>query len=55
MSWIRFPLIFGTLKIKPRRHLRREELERRVPVLKLGSAYITWLPRDFDGKRETPS
>ena len=42
MSWIRVPLGVGTLKVKPRRHLRRDELDRKVPVIKLGSAYIVW-------------
>ena len=47
MSWIRVPLFFGTLKVKPRRHLRREEATGQIPVLRLGSTYITWRPRNF--------
>ena len=42
MSWLRLPLFFGTLKIKPRRHLRREEIHRTVPVVKIGNAYFVW-------------
>jgi hypothetical protein len=41
MSWIRLPLFFGTLKIKPRRHLRREEMHRKIPVVKIEPAYVT--------------
>ncbi len=52
MSWVRLPLFFGTLKIKPRRQLRREELSRKIPVKKVGSLYFTWRPRDFDHKRK---
>ena len=45
MSWFRLPLYFGTLKIKSRRHLRREEMHGRVPVLKIGRTYFVWKPR----------
>ena len=44
MSWVRLPLVFGTLKIKPRRHLRRDELAGEIPVVKIGAAYFTWRP-----------
>ncbi len=39
---LRIPLPGGTLKIKARRELRSRERERRIPVLKLGSLYVTW-------------
>jgi hypothetical protein len=45
MSWIRVPLYFGTLKVKPRSHLRREEMYGRVPVFRFGRVYLTWKPR----------
>jgi hypothetical protein len=51
MAWIRLRLFFGTLKIKPRRQLRREELNREIPVKKIGWVYVTWRPRSFDLKQ----
>ncbi len=35
-------MYFGTLKVKPRGQLRREEIYRNVPVFKVGSAYFVW-------------
>ena len=45
MAWlyIRFPI--GTLKIKPRSHLRSDEVARRVPVLDLGLVILSWWSR----------
>ena len=57
MSWVRLPLVFGTLKIKPRRHLRRDELAGEIPVVKIGTAYFTWRRhrrRHTDTARSTP-
>jgi hypothetical protein len=51
MSWVRLPLFFGTLKIKPRRHLRRDEISRKIRVMKLGSIYVTWRPHVSSEKR----
>jgi hypothetical protein len=51
MSWIRLPLVFGTLKIKPRRQLRREEWTHEIPVWRLGSLYFTWRPRSYDRRQ----
>jgi hypothetical protein len=44
MSWVRLPLFFGTLKIKPKRHLRREEIHRKIPMVRIGGAYFVWRP-----------
>ena len=51
MSWVRLPLFFGTLKIKPRRHLRRDEISRKIRVMKIGSVYVTWRPHPGGEKR----
>lgn len=45
MSWIRIRLPGGTLKFKPRHHLRRREWERQVPVWRIGAVYVVWWPR----------
>lgn len=34
----------GTLKFKTRQYLRTAEIDRRVPVLRLGGLYIIWWP-----------
>jgi hypothetical protein len=34
----------GTLKIKTRPYLRTPEIERRVPVKRLGALYFIWWP-----------
>ncbi|WP_287233256.1 hypothetical protein [Mesorhizobium sp.] len=39
---LRIKLLRGTLKVKIYRELRTRELERRVPVLKVGSIYLIW-------------
>ena len=51
---LRIPLPGGTLKMKSRRELRSRELERRVPVLKVGSLYVTWLRNGPVSKNASP-
>ncbi len=42
MAWLYLKLPRGTLKIKPRSHLRSMELAGRVPLLDLGIVIISW-------------
>jgi hypothetical protein len=42
MSWIRFRLGGGTLKVKPRSQLRSYEEEGKVPTFDLGLFVISW-------------
>jgi hypothetical protein len=39
---MRLRLAGGTLKLKTRRHLRRSEMRREVPVWKIGFIYLIW-------------
>lgn len=39
---VRIRLPGGTLKMKIYRELRARERERRIPVVKIGSVYLTW-------------
>lgn len=39
---IRVPVPCGTLKFKTYRYLRSAERDRRVPVVKIGSVYVSW-------------
>ena len=45
MAWLYIKLPRGTLKIKPRSHLRSDEIARRVPVLDLGLVILSWWSR----------
>jgi hypothetical protein len=42
---LHIPLLFGTLKIKTRSRLRREEVTGKVPVLQVGAVYFVWMRR----------
>jgi hypothetical protein len=44
MSFIRIPL-FGQLKVKNSRHLRRDERHGEVPVWCVGNTCVVWRPR----------
>lgn len=46
---IRIPLFFGTLKIKTRDRLRREEALRKLPILRVGSLFVVWARRRREG------
>ncbi|CAH2395367.1 hypothetical protein [Mesorhizobium escarrei] len=39
---VRIKLPGGTLKMKVYRELRERERSRRIPVVKIGSVYLTW-------------
>ncbi|AZO00569.1 hypothetical protein EJ066_27520 [Mesorhizobium sp. M9A.F.Ca.ET.002.03.1.2] len=39
---VRIRLPGGTLKVKIYRELRARERERRIPVVKIGSVYLSW-------------
>jgi hypothetical protein len=54
---VRIRLPGGTLKMKIYRELRARERERRIPVVKIGSVYLTWWSnrrRPSDGQPDTP-
>ncbi|RWD39243.1 MAG: hypothetical protein EOS34_02065 [Mesorhizobium sp.] len=64
---VRIKLPGGTLKVKVYRELRERERARRIPVVKIGSIYLTWwsnrqrppdnppgAPDDPDQSRATP-
>ena len=45
MAWMYIKLSKGTLKIKPRHHMRSMEINRQLPVLDLGLVVISWWSR----------
>lgn len=45
MAWMYIKLSKGTLKIKPRRHMRSMEINRQLPMLDLGVVVISWWSR----------
>lgn len=42
MAWLYIRLPGGTVKVKPRSHLRSMETNRQVPVLDLGVIVLSW-------------
>ncbi|SEP73049.1 hypothetical protein SAMN05428969_0653 [Devosia sp. YR412] len=45
MAWIYVKLPCGTLKVKPRSHMRRAERFGELPMLDLGVVIISWWSR----------
>ncbi len=50
---LRIPLPRGTLKVKNFWHLRSEEREEKVPVLRVGRLYFVWRGK-ADTRRKPP-
>lgn len=46
MAWLYIKLPGGTLKVKPRSHLRSLELNHLVPMLDLGFVIFSWWSRE---------